>query len=57
MKPRYLGDAVYANFDGYYVWLRTGSHDSQTNLVALELGVFEALVHYGKEAFGIKESE
>lgn len=47
-NSQYLGDAVYAAFDGYYIWLRTGSHrDSEaTNRIALEPSVFNALVAY-----------
>ena len=57
MEPRYLGDGVYASFDGYHIWLVTGSHDKPDNRVALEPFVFEAAMKYGKEAFGIKESK
>lgn len=28
-KGVYLGDAVYASFDGYHVWLRTGDGNNQ----------------------------
>lgn len=41
----YLGDGVYASFDGYQVWLRTGeSYDVQR--IAIEPNVLEALVAY-----------
>ena len=48
---RYLGDGVYASFDGYYIWLRTGSHlDADAdNRVALEPSVFAALVKYERD--------
>ena len=45
-EPEYLGDGVYASFDGYHVWLRTGSHDNPDNTIALEPGVWNALVRY-----------
>lgn len=45
-KEVYLGDAVYASFDGYQIWLRTGDGNNQR--IALEPGVFEALVEYAK---------
>lgn len=51
MEPRYLGDGVYATFDGYHVWLLTGSHDNPDNRVALELNVFQAVKKFGDEAF------
>lgn len=55
-KPRYLGDGVYASFDGYYIWLRTGSHlDAEaTNRIALEPSVFAALQQYQR---GLGEPE
>jgi hypothetical protein len=47
-EPEYLGDGVYASFDGYYIWLRTGAHEGPhvTNKIALEPSVYEALVRY-----------
>lgn len=44
----YLGDGVYASFDGYHIWLHVGSHDSP-RLVALEPEVLEALDRYRRE--------
>jgi hypothetical protein len=44
MLPRYLGDGVYASFDGYHVWLAVNDHNNK--VVALEPEVFEALVSY-----------
>jgi hypothetical protein len=40
----YLGDAVYASFDGYQIWLRTGDGNNQR--IALDPGVYQALVRY-----------
>lgn len=40
----YLGDAVYASFDGYQIWLRPG--DAGAQRIALEPPVFAALVAY-----------
>ena len=46
--PEYLGDSVYAGFDGYYYWLNTqnGQPDDPRNAIALEPSVFEALVRW-----------
>lgn len=46
--PEYLGDGVYASFDGYHVWLTTGSHEERdaSNRIALEPSVYAALVRY-----------
>lgn len=40
----YLGDAVYASFDGYHIWLTTGDGNDQR--IALEPSVFRGLVEY-----------
>lgn len=40
----YLGDAVYASFDGYHIWLTTGDGNDQR--IALEPSVFRELVNY-----------
>lgn len=44
MTEVYLGDAVYASFDGYQIWLRTGDGGNQR--IALDPSVFCALVAY-----------
>lgn len=45
IQPRYLGDGVYASFDGYHINLHVGSHDAPP-AVALEPFVLTALVQY-----------
>jgi hypothetical protein len=42
----YLGDAVYASFDGYQIWLRTTDGIRTLNSIALEPSVYAALVRY-----------
>lgn len=44
MFEEYLGDAVYASFDGYHIWLTT--KDGNNQRIALEPSVFHALVDY-----------
>jgi hypothetical protein len=46
-KAEYLGDGVYASFDGYQIWL--AANDPQNKVVALEPEVFAALVAYAEE--------
>ena len=46
-NPGYLGDGVYASFDGWHIWLHLGSHDSP-GLVALEPEVLSALMAYAE---------
>ena len=41
---RYLGDGVYASFDGYHVWLAVNHHENR--VVALEPEVLSALEKY-----------
>lgn len=43
----YLGDGVYASFDGYHILLHVGSHDS-TAVVALEPDVMKHLNEYNE---------
>lgn len=50
VKPEYLGDGVYASFDGYMVGLTTGSHDAGVQ-VYLEPSVFEALTRYAERCW------
>ncbi len=44
----YLGDSVYAKFDGFGVWLMTwnGHEDDPRNLIYLEPYVFQALLNF-----------
>jgi hypothetical protein len=50
IQDRYLGDGVYASFDGWHVWLDLrGSGDSR-KLIALEPTVMEALQRYYSDA-------
>ena len=46
-NEKYLGDAVYASFDGFHIWLRAG--DGNNNRIALDPAVFKALVEYHSE--------
>ena len=42
-EDRYIGDGVYASYDGYHLVLRTGSHTSVDNVVYLDAQVRDAL--------------
>jgi len=42
----YLGDGVYASFDGYQIWLAVNHHENK--VVALEPHVFQNLCAYVK---------
>lgn len=45
-RETYLGDAVYASFDGYQIRLRTG--DGNNNVIYLEPSVFSELVSFAE---------
>lgn len=47
-EPVYLGDAVYASFDGYHLWLKTHNGIQVLDQIALEPAVFAALLRYAK---------
>jgi len=49
-KWEYLGDGVYAAWDGYVVELRTNSHTDSTNIIFLEPEVLAALNRFYENA-------
>ena len=49
----YLGDAVYAVFDGYHIWLRLNSHDNTEGQIAIEPQVFELLSLFAKKVWNL----
>ena len=49
MAKRYLGDAVYVDFDGDMLLLTTEDGVQVTNMVCLEPSVYAALLDYVDE--------
>ena len=47
---RYIGDGVYAAFDGFGVWLTAENGLAATDTIYLEPEVFEALQRFVKDA-------
>lgn len=47
-KPEYLGDGLYASFDGYQVVLMANSPTAPTDMVYLDPGVLHAFQEYIK---------
>lgn len=41
----YIGDGVYASFDGFQIWLRAGRHDADP-VIAIEPEVWIALSQF-----------
>jgi len=48
MKKIYLGDGVYANFDGYHVVLTTENGIEITNTIYLDPDALSSLLEYIK---------
>lgn len=46
MDKTYLGDGVYADHDGYQVWIWIEDYDSVNERIALEPRVLETLFGY-----------
>jgi len=51
MKEAYIGDGVYAQFDGYHIWLYTSNGIEQSDKIALEPEVLANLNNFAKECF------
>lgn len=47
----YLGDGVYAWYDGYQIWIGTGALGLRKD-IALEFPVMVELVRYAKRIYG-----
>lgn len=45
----YLGDGVYAIFDGYGIWLHANDHKHPTDRVYLEPKVWQSLINFNTE--------
>lgn len=50
----YLGDSVYADFDGYHIVVTTENWYGPTNTVFLEFAAFMNLIKYGEKMFNLK---
>jgi hypothetical protein len=46
VNAEYLGDGVYAQFDGFHLWLFTHNGYEATNEIALDPETYSALVEY-----------
>jgi hypothetical protein len=57
---RYIGDGVYADFDGYHIVLATDRAEGGQHKIYLEPAVFHALVDMAneiQEAVAVESSE
>ncbi len=48
IPDQYLGDGVYAHFDGYHIWLELRGQGSTTR-IALEPQVLDALTQFRRD--------
>lgn len=48
-NSRYIGDGVYAGFDGFGVWLHRNSHNNPDDIVFLEPQVLDQLLRFWKD--------
>jgi len=48
MEKDYLGDGVYAEYDGWGIWLKANDHACPTDEIYLEPSVMEALDRFRK---------
>jgi ppGpp synthetase/RelA/SpoT-type nucleotidyltranferase len=55
-EERYIGDGIYAGYDGYHVVLKTGSADNIVSAIYLDVQVRNALRELLAE-FDNKEDE
>lgn len=51
-EKTYLGDGVYARFDGYHVWIWTSNGIQDSEHIAIEPDVFYALEKFFHKSFG-----
>lgn len=56
MEDRYLGDGVYASFDGYHIWLDLRGQDDQTK-IALDGYTLDNFLKYIKDAGMVEEEK
>jgi hypothetical protein len=50
IEPMYMGDGVYASFDGYHIWLKT----QEGMAIALEPSVYDNVRAYGARIWELK---
>lgn len=48
---RYLGDGVYATFDGYQIYIWTSNGITESERIALEVHTMNLLIEYAKYCY------
>lgn len=49
IEDRYLGDGVYASFDGYQIWLAANHHENK--VIAIDSDTMRRLVEYTNDIY------
>lgn len=49
-QDTYLGDGVYASYDGFQIWLAVNHHTNKQ--IALDPNVMHALLRYAEKVWG-----
>jgi len=52
---RYVGDGVYAIFDGFGIWLHANHHENPTDRIYLEPNVMTQLIQFSKDIDNYKK--
>ena len=55
METRYIGDGVYASFDGYQIWLKA-TRNGQSHEIALDAETFDGLMRYQRDLAAITKT-
>jgi hypothetical protein len=53
-QDAYLGDGVYASFDGWQIWLAVNHHENVQ--LALDQQTLASLLRYAERVWGTKEA-
>ena len=53
-NEQYLGDGVYASFDGFQIWLAANDHENR--VIAIEPQVWAQLVKYASRVWGQRQA-
>jgi len=56
LPTEYLGDGVYAIYDGFGIWLHANDHKCPTDRIYLEPSILQALSNFAKRAVEVYTS-
>ncbi len=56
LKQQYVGDGVYAGFDGHYIWLWLDDGIAKSKPIALEDDVYNSLIDFAAQCWNMTAS-